>query len=597
MAEASTPVTPGPGGRRPGAPGAPGTRLERRHAGRNAPTRHPSKRRATGRVLALVGALDLAIALFLPWILQVSFGGGSSGINAFALGRESGRDLLRMCDAEWVAAAIWMLPMIAGLCAGLVLADRFVNLKKAPAVAVTLGGLAVLGFSLYVFLQVPVLRQLGAVVSMVGGGLLLAASWGLWLSKWSPPPARPENSPAAGRRQVPWVTVSIAALNVLAFLALAWRSDYDHVVRELGLIGGSVLAHALLTHMFLHGDLLHLLTNMAVLLAVGWVLERRVGRARFILIYLLGGLAGAAGDIFLDPRTFVPGIGASGAVASVIGLCIAVAPWARVRVWFFALVTAGWVSLPAAWLFSVWVALQAIGTLRLAAGLSDGVGYWSHLGGLVFGLAAGLALRAMGKVAPEPQPERPEGAAGDGAAGPVAAKLQARGRVRAALAPYVMIAIALAISLGAAVLTLTSGTLLGSLAGFQRDWNSGRLERVEARFDPARRESLVRQFRQLMKDTEANEAEGRTDYRIALIGASLRDKGRTCVARFHCAPRGRDPFRSEGRDVGRMEVWLEKHGDAWRIGAMSIRGMDRKTGEPPDGTTPSPAQRPEAGGS
>jgi len=322
MAESPRPNAPKPGGQ---PPRAPAPRLDRRLLRKPVPPRSPSKRRAQGRVLALVGALDVLIALFLPWIMLVSFGGGSSGVNAFGLGKDTAGDLLRMCDAEWVASAVWMLPVVALTCAGLALADRSVNLKRVPAAAAMLGGLLIIFFSLHVFIQVPVLRQLGAVVSMVGGGLLLAAAWGLWLAPWTPPPARPEGAPAAAQ-PIPWVTVSIAAVNVLVFLALAWRSDYERLIRELGLIGGSIQAHALLTHMFMHGDMLHLLVNMAVFLAVGWVLERRVGRTVFALVYLLGGLAGAAGEILLDPRTFAAGIGASGAVASAIGLCIAAAP-------------------------------------------------------------------------------------------------------------------------------------------------------------------------------------------------------------------------------------------------------------------------------
>jgi membrane associated rhomboid family serine protease len=386
------------------------------------------------------------------------------------------------------------------------------------------------------------------------------------------------------------VTLSIIAICTAAHALLAWRSDYPEIVRELGVIGGSVRAYALMTHMFLHGSVLHLATNMVVLLAVGSVLERRVGRIAFAAVYLLGGLAGAGASILIDPRIFAAGIGASGAVFAVMALCIVVAPWARLKIWLHFLVAAGRIDVPAAWAFAVGAVMQAFGAVRLAVGSAGGVGYWSHIGGLVLGLAAGVLLRVTRLVRPEAQatadgaapaqvPAEPAAGDREGPEPTPTAEAAARlGRVRPRrqsrdiVLPYALVGISLAISIAAAVATLTSGSLLGVLAGFQRAWNSGELPRVERYFKESSREALSDQFRQLMRRVEGDSAEaGRTELRISLSDAYPRGKG--YAARFLCAPPGKDPHRSKPGEVGTLEIWLSKEAGSWRVSGMTLRNV------------------------
>jgi len=213
----------------------------------------------------------------------------------------------------------------------------------------------------------------------------------------------------------PVITIGIIALNILVWLFVQGAGAPEALARsvcQLGLIPGEVLRtvppgtavplgdhlqcvltdnpswRTLVTSMFMHGGWLHVIGNMWFLWVFGNNIEDSMGHTRFVLFYLLCGVAAAATQMFVDPHSTIPMVGASGAISGVMGAYILLYP--RVRVHTF--VTLGFfltsVALPAYVMLGYWFLLQllmgAVGTLSRAQG---GVAVWAHVGGFLAGLA------------------------------------------------------------------------------------------------------------------------------------------------------------------------------------------------------------------
>lgn len=147
----------------------------------------------------------------------------------------------------------------------------------------------------------------------------------------------------------------------------------------------------LVSSMFLHGGILHLAGNMLFLWIFGANVEDAMARWRYVLFYLLGGLAAIGLQIAIDPGSTVPTVGASGAIAAVLGGYILLYPRARVVTIVFIVFLFTLIELPAWLLLGIWFAEQAIvGGAQLAdqASGGGGVAYFAHVGGFVFGLLA-----------------------------------------------------------------------------------------------------------------------------------------------------------------------------------------------------------------
>ena len=146
----------------------------------------------------------------------------------------------------------------------------------------------------------------------------------------------------------------------------------------------------IVTSMFMHGGWLHIAFNMLFLWVFGNNVEDSMGRARFLLFYLLGGAAAVYAQAAIDPGSTVPTIGASGAVAAVLGAYLVLLPRARVVTLIFLVVFVTLIEIPAFVLLGLWFVLQflpAIGQATAADVVSGGVAYTAHVGGFVFGLA------------------------------------------------------------------------------------------------------------------------------------------------------------------------------------------------------------------
>jgi len=145
----------------------------------------------------------------------------------------------------------------------------------------------------------------------------------------------------------------------------------------------------LLTSMFMHGSVIHLGGNMLFLWIFGNNIEDAMGRLRFAGFYLLGGLAATLAQTAVDPNAAVPTIGASGAVAAVLGAYALLYPRARVVTLVIIIFFITVIQLPALLVLGAWFVLQLLdGTRELSVqGGQGGVAYWAHIGGFVFGLA------------------------------------------------------------------------------------------------------------------------------------------------------------------------------------------------------------------
>jgi len=143
--------------------------------------------------------------------------------------------------------------------------------------------------------------------------------------------------------------------------------------------------------MFMHGSVLHLAGNMLFLWIFGNNVEDAMGRVKFVIFYLLGGLAAIAAQVAIEPDAAVPTIGASGAVAAVLGGYILLYPKARVVTLIFIIFFFTIIELPALLILGFWflqqVAFGAYGVANPTGG-GGGVAYFAHIGGFVFGLLA-----------------------------------------------------------------------------------------------------------------------------------------------------------------------------------------------------------------
>jgi membrane associated rhomboid family serine protease len=173
--------------------------------------------------------------------------------------------------------------------------------------------------------------------------------------------------------------------------------------RELPPVGAAAVPDwwTLLTCTFLHGGLLHFAGNMLFLWIFGDNVEDRFGRLRFLAFYLACGVAASAAHLAASPGSAVPTVGASGAVAGVMGAYLLLYPHARVQM----LVVLGpfldLLVLPAPFFLGYWFLLQLAGTL-FDPGVAGGVAWWAHVGGFVVGAAVAWLLRAADRLRPAP---------------------------------------------------------------------------------------------------------------------------------------------------------------------------------------------------
>ncbi|RLI27633.1 rhomboid family intramembrane serine protease [Candidatus Bathyarchaeota archaeon] len=213
------------------------------------------------------------------------------------------------------------------------------------------------------------------------------------------------------RRYKPVATWTLTAVNVAVFIYLVANGLLDEAVMTYGLVPAYILEgrrlYTVLTSMFLHGGFMHLAGNMMYLVVFGSGIEARLGRARFILLYLLSGILasvahmvilllftepimvyGPMGATVYDPLE-TPCVGASGAISGLLGAYLLLFPNANLRVLTFIGMIPVVISIPAVLFIGFWFLYQlymGYVSLLLPAPFFSGVAFWAHIGGFVAGL-------------------------------------------------------------------------------------------------------------------------------------------------------------------------------------------------------------------
>ena len=191
-------------------------------------------------------------------------------------------------------------------------------------------------------------------------------------------------------RTTPFVTVTIIVLNVLIFLYQQLLPVYvqKEFVLAFALIPADFRWLNVFTSMFLHGGWGHILGNMLYLWIFGDNVEDRCGHARFVVFYLLCGFAAGAGQILMNPASMVPTIGASGAIAGVMGAYFVLYPHSRVLT-FVPFPLFDVIEVPAIFLLGFWFLMQLFSAGAIAATASShgqgGVAFMAHVAGFVMG--------------------------------------------------------------------------------------------------------------------------------------------------------------------------------------------------------------------
>lgn len=192
------------------------------------------------------------------------------------------------------------------------------------------------------------------------------------------------------RRSTPAMTLLIIAANVFCFLVEWVQPTYlqNRFIAHYALIPDRLHLSALVTSMFLHGGWLHLIGNMWFLWVFGSHVEEAMGSAKFLVFYLLCGVASAIVQLMTNLGSAVPTLGASGAIAGVMGAFLLLYPRARVVTLIFIVFIITTAELPAAFMLLYWFALQLLSGLASFQSFTNagGIAWFAHVGGFLTGI-------------------------------------------------------------------------------------------------------------------------------------------------------------------------------------------------------------------
>ena len=219
-------------------------------------------------------------------------------------------------------------------------------------------------------------------------------------------------------RGLPVVTITLIVINVLVFVLLqlpneaftyGWAAvpaeitSGQDIVRTVTMPGGSFMLEpspspfylTLLSSMFMHGSWVHLGGNMLFLWIFGDNVEHTVSPILYLAFYLVAGVIGSLAQVFIDPNSLIPSLGASGAISGVLAAYLVLFPSNRVLVYAF--YNAFWV--PALLVIGLWAVLQFIGGIGQIAVTEQtgGVAYAAHIGGFLAGLVFGFVARSFAR--------------------------------------------------------------------------------------------------------------------------------------------------------------------------------------------------------
>ncbi|MEM6940215.1 MAG: rhomboid family intramembrane serine protease [Pseudomonadota bacterium] len=199
--------------------------------------------------------------------------------------------------------------------------------------------------------------------------------------------------------RTPYVTYALMALNIVIFLSYvpildnerALYAFYDAYALIPARIDAGYDYEGLITSQFLHGGWMHLAGNMLFLYIYGDNIEDEMGPLLYLIFYLAAGVAAGLVQVAFEPTSRVPMVGASGAIAGVMGAYLLLFPRAKVDILIIFIVFFRIFPIPAWILLSLWFGMQFIGGLSAAPGIG-GVAYWAHAGGFVAGVLGALPV-------------------------------------------------------------------------------------------------------------------------------------------------------------------------------------------------------------
>jgi membrane associated rhomboid family serine protease len=200
-------------------------------------------------------------------------------------------------------------------------------------------------------------------------------------------------------RTTPYVTFALIALNTLVFVyQLSIGSTIEEFILYFGLVPAAFSWVAVLTSMFLHGGLLHFGGNMLYLWIFGDNVEDRMGHGRYLVFYLLCGTAAALAQTISSPDSVVPMVGASGAIAGVMGAYFVLYPRSRIVTLLPLFIFIQIVEVPAIFFLGIWFVMQllsGVGSMATATGSEPGGGiaFWAHAAGFLAGISGVLVFR------------------------------------------------------------------------------------------------------------------------------------------------------------------------------------------------------------
>ena len=196
-------------------------------------------------------------------------------------------------------------------------------------------------------------------------------------------------------RHFPVVTTAIILLNALVFVLELMGGEA--FVKQWAAVPADIVAGrhwvTILTAMFMHGGWMHILGNMVFLWAFGPEMEDAMGPLRYLAFYLLSGLVASLAQIAVMPSSTVPNLGASGAIAGVMGAFVVTYPRDQIRTYFFLAGSPALPCIPAALLIGLWFLIQLFSQVGAVADVqTGGVAYVAHVGGFIFGAVTATAL-------------------------------------------------------------------------------------------------------------------------------------------------------------------------------------------------------------
>ena len=203
----------------------------------------------------------------------------------------------------------------------------------------------------------------------------------------------------ASRRTVNFPIVTAGLICANAFVFVLELIGGDDFVNAYSMVPADVVSgqhlYTVFTSMFMHAGWEHIIGNMVFLWAFGPEVEDAMGGPRYLIFYLLGGLVSSAAEIVVDPSSTIPSLGASGAIAAVMGAFVITYPRDQIK----SILLIGWFArvtlVPALVFIGIWFLTQLFSEVGTVAGVqSDGVAYMAHIGGIVFGAAVARLFEA-----------------------------------------------------------------------------------------------------------------------------------------------------------------------------------------------------------